>query len=108
MGILIVFVVLAIITWLFRFFGLKYYYKLQAQEAAIKKQKQKEFELIKASEMKSLEESGEELIAILTAACESVLSKGVVVRQIKFLRNANDSAWTRIGRLEVMSSHQTK
>lgn len=104
MGLLLVFIVLAVITWLFRFFGLRYYHKIIAEEATIKAQKQKE----QAKQLQLLEDSGEELVAVITAAAEAALSKGIVIKQIRFLQNANDSTWARQGRLSVMSSHQLK
>ena len=94
MEILLVLAILAIITWLFRFFGLKYYYKIKNIE-------EKKF-------LEKNEISDDELIAILTAACESVLNKSVVVKSIKFLQNSNDSAWSRIGKLHIMQSHHLR
>lgn len=91
MEILLVMAILAIIIWLFRFLGLKYYYHLKNQE---------EREFFQKNEI-----SDDELIAIIAAAAESVLCKSVVVRSIKFVHNPNDSAWSRIGKLHIMSSH---
>lgn len=108
MELILVFIVLAVITASFRFFGLKYYKKISAEEALLKERMQREIEAAKAKDLSSLEESGDELIAVITAAVEAVLCKSVHIRQIKFLQNTNDSAWARMGRLSVMSSHQLK
>lgn len=94
MELLIVMVILAIITWLFRYFGLKYFYYLKSKENQ---------EFLKQSNI-----TDEELIAILAAAAQTVLCKSVVVRSIKFVKNQNDSAWSRIGKLHIMSSHHLR
>lgn len=108
MALILVFVVLGIITWLFRFFGLKYHAKLVAIEQIEKERKHKELEAARANELSTLESSAEELVAVLTAATEAIICKQVVIRNIRFLRNSQDSAWSRIGRLDVMASHQVK
>jgi hypothetical protein len=94
MELLIVMVILAIITWLFRFFGLKYYYYLREKENQ---------EFLEHSQI-----TDEELIVILAAAAQMVLCKSVVVKSIRFVKNQNDTAWARMGKLHIMSSHHLR
>ena len=101
MGLILVFIALAVITALFRFFGLKYLKKIQADEAI-------QLQKVRSEQAISDDAQSEELVAILTAAAESVLHRGVIIRQIRFLQNSHDTAWARMGRLHVMSSHQLK
>ncbi len=108
MVLILVFVILAVITVLFRFFGLRLYKHNLAIELALKEKKIAEQEAIRLRDLSDLDNSPDELVAIISAAAAIVLSKHIVVRQIKFLRNANDSAWSRMGRMTVMSSHQVK
>lgn len=106
MAIIVVLLILAVITYVFRVFALKMYKKnLHIEELAKEKRKAEMLEKQKAinSDM-----SDEELVAVLTAAAMSYLQKAVVVRNIQFLRDNQDSAWARMGRLSVMSSHQLR
>lgn len=105
MGLIIVFIVLAVITVLFRFFGLRLYNSNLAAEERIKAERLAE-QAAKREGQGNMED--EELVAVLTAAAAVIINKSVVIKNIRFLQSGTDSAWSRMGRLSVMSSHQVK
>ena len=49
-----------------------------------------------------------ELIAVISAAAYSIVRKPVRVKTISFLGNKDDSTWSQIGKIDVISSHNVQ
>ncbi len=54
---------------------------------------------------KAAPDGDEELLAVITAAAESMLSKQIVVKNLRFLSDSNPTSWATIGRMNLISSH---
>lgn len=53
-------------------------------------------------------EDDEELLAVITAAAESMLSGRVLVKSLRFLRSSSSTTWATIGRMNLISSHDVQ
>lgn len=97
MDIVIFFVILAAICFIARFAASKMYDKIhEAETQEIEQKKQ-----LKASQAIS-----PEIMGAIIAAISEVIDKPIKVRTIQFINREMDQAWTRAGRLNIMSSHQ--
>lgn len=52
--------------------------------------------------------SGQELIAIITAAAMAVLGRNIAVRRITFINQNTVSGWAEAGRLSIHTSHNVR
>jgi hypothetical protein len=102
-GVLIFFVVMTVILFLTRIAASRYFDKTNFVISSAKE----EFTL--ASELKEDDnEISEELVAVISSAAFVALNKNLVVKKIQFLSGNDNSAWSRAGRLNIMSSHSVK
>ncbi len=49
-----------------------------------------------------------ELIAVISAAAYSIVRKPVRIKTISFLGNKDDTAWSQMGKMDVISSHNVQ
>ncbi len=61
-----------------------------------------------AEDLSRINEIDNELIAVISAAAYSIVRKPVRVKTISFLGNKDDSTWSQIGKIDVISSHNVQ
>jgi hypothetical protein len=99
-GILIFFVILALVLLALRIIGDKSYDKFYP---STKKTEHKE--LIGQDEIISSNINQNDLIAIISAAAFEVVGGPITIKKINFIEDDSNAAWKNIGRLTNLSSH---
>lgn len=59
----------------------------------------------KTSAVPNTDEINPEIIAVISAAILVALKSKVEIKSIKFLKEPDDTSWSRIGRLSLIESH---
>lgn len=101
-GVLIFFAVLALLLYLIRILAQKIFERNDSTNSAIQP---------KINEIKSKIidiNDDEELVAAISAAAFIALNKKIKVKKISFIHDNDNSAWSRAGRLNIMSSHSVQ
>jgi len=49
-----------------------------------------------------------EIVAVIAAAAYEALSKPVVIKKIRYLKQSTESSWAESGRLTIMGSHNIR
>ncbi len=95
-GIIIFFIILALVMWSLRYFGLKYYEKIENQNS------------INTSEpikIKSTDEEEDNLLPVIIAAASAILYSKVKVKKVSFVDPHKGSDWSHTGRIQSLTSH---
>lgn len=49
-----------------------------------------------------------ETVAVITAAASHVIGQAFQIKKIQFIKDQQDSSWSRIGKLSIFESHNIK
>lgn len=99
-GILIFFVILALILLLLRIIGDKSYDKFYPPINKIITKEQ-----VSQDEITSRNVNNDDLIAVISAAAFEVIGGPITIKKINFIEEDSNAAWKNIGRLTNLSSH---
>jgi hypothetical protein len=97
-GIIIFFVMLGLILWFLRSYGLKYYERIENQTSE-NTSKQAPTQKVK------IEVADNELVPAIIAAVAATLYTKVKVKKISFVSPNKGAEWSHSGRIQNMTSH---
>ncbi len=108
MGILIFFIVLAAILLLLRFFAERSFNIATEDDNTILPAQIAVAESNEAALQHANEMINDEILCVIAAAAYTTLKRPAMIKSIRFLDTQESSNWASIGRMKLMSQHNTQ